>query len=73
MNDRERMWRLAGRYSSVGLEMAIAIAIGTLGGRWLDGRFGWGPWGFWIGLSIGIGAAVRAVLRITRTTKLERL
>ena len=27
--DAQRMWRLAARYSSVGVEMALAVAIGA--------------------------------------------
>ncbi len=63
------MWRLAGRYSAVGIEMAAAVAIGTLGGRWLDGKLGTEPTLFWIGFVVGVGAAVRAVVRVARNFK----
>jgi F0F1-type ATP synthase assembly protein I len=63
------MWRLAGRYSAVGIEMAAAVAIGTIGGQWLDRTLGTTPWLFWFGLTVGIGAAVRAVLRVVREFK----
>jgi F0F1-type ATP synthase assembly protein I len=72
-DDRQRMWRLAGRFSAVGIEMAAAVAFGTLGGYWLDGKLGTAPWLFWFGLVVGIGAAVRTVVRVARTTKLDEL
>jgi ATP synthase protein I len=68
--DQERMWQLAGRYSAVGIEMAIAVAMGTLGGYWLDKKLGTFPGFFIFGLFAGIGAAVLTVIRIVRTTKL---
>ena len=67
--DSRRMWRLAGRYSAVGIEMAAAVAIGTLGGQWLDGKFGTEPYLFWFGFVVGVGAAVRAIMRVIRDFK----
>ena len=63
------MWRLAGRYSAIGIEMAAAVVFGTLGGVWLDKKLGTAPWLFWFGLVIGIGAATRAVVRVVREFK----
>lgn len=65
-DDRDRMWRLAGRYSALGIEMAAAVAMGSLGGRYLDSRFDTAPWLFWFGLVVGSGAATRAILRAVR-------
>ena len=59
--DSDHMWRLAGRYS--------AVALGTLGGVWLDKKLGTTPWLFWFGLAVGVGAAVRAILRVVREFK----
>ena len=67
------MWRLSARYSAVGIEMAVAVAVGTLGGRWLDERLGTTPWLFWLGLASGVGAAVRAVVRVVKATDLKKL
>ena len=61
------MWRLAGRYSAVGIEMSAAVAIGAIGGDWLDHRWGTEPYLFWFGVIIGMGAAVRAIMRIAKT------
>jgi len=63
------MWKQAGRLSSIGLEMGVAVTIGILGGKYLDGRFDTKPLFFWIGLAVGFGAAVKAVydgVRIAR-------
>jgi F0F1-type ATP synthase assembly protein I len=46
--------------------MAAAVAIGALGGRWLDGKLGTEPYLMWLGLGVGIGAAVRAVVRVVQ-------
>jgi len=55
------MLKQSGRFAAVGLEMGIAIGLGLLIGRYLDGRFGTSPILFWVGLSLGLGAAVKAV------------
>lgn len=60
------MWRIAGSTGAVGLEIAVAIAIGYLGGRWLDHRFGTTPWLTAVGFFSGVGAAVKAIVRVTR-------
>ncbi len=65
------MWRIAARYSTVGLEIAGSIAVGALGGDWLDDHFGTAPILFWIGLVFGTGAAVRAIQRVIRFTRMD--
>ena len=67
--DAERMWRIASRYMSLGIEMAAAVAIGVLGGRWLDRRLGSEPYLFWFGLVVGMGAAARGVWRAVRQAR----
>jgi len=69
----QKMWRLAGRYSSLGIEMTVAVALGVFGGRWLDGQFGTEPFLFWFGLVVGIGAATRGVVRAVKMTRLSDL
>ena len=60
------MWRQAGQTGAVGLEIAIAIAIGYFGGQYLDGKFSTTPWLTWIGFGAGIGASIKALMRVTR-------
>ena len=50
----------------VGIEMGISIAVGFLGGRWLDGKLGTEPWLAWIGFACGVLAGFRALFRVAR-------
>jgi ATP synthase protein I len=60
------MWRLALVTSAVGIEIAAAIAIGGGGGYYLDKKFGTAPWIMYVGLIAGIGAAIKALVRVSR-------
>ena len=60
------MWRIAGTTGAVGIEIAVAIFIGYLGGRFLDRKLGTEPWISYAGLLAGIGAAIKALMRVTR-------
>jgi F0F1-type ATP synthase assembly protein I len=61
------MWRVAGTTGAVGIEIAVAIVIGYLGGRFLDRKLGTDPWISYAGLLAGIGAAIKALLRVIRS------
>ena len=63
------MWRTAAQTGAVGIEIAVSIAIGYFGGVWLDGKFHSTPWLKWIGFGAGIGAAIKALVRVTRSYK----
>lgn len=67
------MWQIAARYSYVGIEMAAGVGVGGFGGAWLDRRFGTEPLFFWIGLVLGVGVAVRAVVHAVKRTRWDRL
>ncbi|HRI06760.1 MAG TPA: AtpZ/AtpI family protein [Nannocystaceae bacterium] len=57
-------WFKLAEAASVGIEMAVAVAIGHFGGRYLqDHVTHWAPWTYRIGLIVGFGAAVMAVVR----------
>jgi F0F1-type ATP synthase assembly protein I len=60
------MWRIAGTTGAVGIEIAVAIVIGYLGGHYLAHKLGTHPWLMYIGLLAGIGAAIKALVRVTR-------
>jgi ATP synthase protein I len=64
--DVKSMWRIAGTTGAVGIEIAVAIAIGYLGGSYLDRKFGTTPWIGYAGLVAGIGAAIKALVRVVR-------
>jgi len=61
------MWAVAGITGAVGLEIALAIGIGYFGGRYLDGKLGSAPWLAWIGFAAGVGAGIKALIRVVRT------
>lgn len=51
------------RYSGVGLELAGATAGLALLGYWIDRRFGTAPWGFVVGVIIGIVGGLYNLVR----------
>jgi F0F1-type ATP synthase assembly protein I len=64
--EAKQMLRTAGFAGAAGLEMAVAIAIGYFGGRFLDSKLDTTPWLTWIGFAAGVGAAVKAIVRVVR-------
>ena len=59
--------------SSAGLELGLAVAIGALFGRWLDGRLGTEPWMLLVFLVVGLIAGFRGLLRaVARAERAER-
>jgi F0F1-type ATP synthase assembly protein I len=65
--DVKKMWRIAGNTGAVGIEIAVAVFIGYYGGRFLDRKLGTEPWISYAGLLAGIGAAIKALLRVIRS------
>jgi F0F1-type ATP synthase assembly protein I len=55
--------RKAGPYLNLGWTFAASLAAGVLGGRWLDGRFGTGPWLLLVGALAGMAVAFTAFFR----------
>jgi len=62
---REQLKQL-GSLSTIGLELGLSIALGYLGGRWLDGKLGTEPWLQWIGLGFGLAAGGVSLYRVVR-------
>jgi F0F1-type ATP synthase assembly protein I len=62
----KKLWRLAGNTGAVGIEIAAAVAIGYFGGNYLDHKFGTQPWLMYLGLFAGVGAAIKALVRVSR-------
>jgi ATP synthase protein I len=60
------MWRAALRFSAVGLELGIAVAIGYAGGWYLDGQFGTKPYLSIVGLLFGVAAGGLTLVRVAR-------
>lgn len=61
--DRRELFRELGKYSALGLELAIAVVIGLAVGYYLDKWLGTGPWMTVIWLGIGFAAGVRSLYR----------
>jgi F0F1-type ATP synthase assembly protein I len=64
---RRARWFVYTDAASVGIEIVLAVVVGALGGHYLE-RYvtHWSPWTTLIGLAIGVGAAVNAVVRAAR-------
>lgn len=67
--EAKKMWRIAGTTGAVGIEVAVAIVIGYLGGHWLDGKLRTAPWLSLVGFAAGVGAAIKALTRVVREYK----
>jgi len=67
--DVKKMWQLAWQAGAVGIEIILCLVIGYFGGQWLDGKFHSTPWLKWIGFGAGIGAGIKALVRVTRDYK----
>ncbi len=61
--DRRELFRELGRYSALGLELAISVVIGLAFGYYLDKWLGTSPWMTVIWLGIGFAAGVRSLYR----------
>ena len=58
--------------ASIGIEMVVALSLGTAGGYFVDRWLGTGFF-LWVGIVVGIGAAALPVIRVLKTTKLSKL
>jgi F0F1-type ATP synthase assembly protein I len=64
------MWRSAGTAGALGIEIALDLVIGGGGGYLLDRKFNT-HWIMYLGLFFGIGAAIKAIVRVTKSYKRE--
>jgi F0F1-type ATP synthase assembly protein I len=67
------MWAAAWRYGAVGIEIVVALLIGYFAGRWLDGQFGTAPWLTIVLTLCGLGAGVKAVVRVIKSVDLDKM
>ena len=67
------MYRAAAKVSAVGIEIAACLLIGFFGGGWLDGVFNTAPALSIFGFVVGLGAAIKVLYRIAKTTNLDEL
>lgn len=64
-------WKGLGGPGTLGIEIALSVAVGLLGGSWLDKKFGTAPWLTVIGLGYGLAAAGRALYRALKDARRE--
>jgi ATP synthase protein I len=65
-SDTKKTFKTLGTLSTVGLVMAISIALGALIGYYLDKRFHTEPWLFFVFLGFGIVAAFKNLFRMVK-------
>jgi len=65
-------WKAYGRYSTVGLELVVSIAVGWALGRWLDGRF-FGSHGYatFAGAVVGVYTGFRGLWKAAKMMQAE--
>ena len=63
--------RQAARLSAVGIQFAVSIAVGALGGMWLDNKLGTEPWLLVTGIILGAVAAFRDLIQMAKKTKFD--
>jgi F0F1-type ATP synthase assembly protein I len=66
LKERVASAKETGSASAIGLEFGLSIAIGAIGGRWLDNWFGTEPWCLAAGVLFGSVAAFRSLYRFAR-------
>lgn len=67
----QQYWKGLGGPGTLGIEIVLSVAVGLLGGAWLDKKFGASPWFTLIGLAYGLAAAARAVYRALKQANQE--
>lgn len=65
-NDGQRLGAAA-QYLHLGIQLGVTVVLFTLGGYWLDNRFGTSPFGVaggaFLGITIGLYHFIRATIR----------
>ncbi|MBP2674556.1 MAG: synthase protein [Deltaproteobacteria bacterium] len=61
--DRKAFYRELGKYSALGLEMALSVVIGLGIGYYLDKWLGTAPWLMILWIAFGFAAGVRSLYR----------
>ena len=67
--DLKKAIKALGYLSSIGLSMALSVALGALIGYYIDKKFGTDPWFLLIFLGFGIAAAFRNLYILYKKSK----
>ena len=65
--DSGKQLKAFARFGSLGIELALSVVVGMLGGRWLDGKLSTRPWLMLLGLVLGVIAGFRSIIRSVRS------
>tara|TARA_B100000674_G_scaffold353484_2_gene296542 strand:+ start:160 stop:387 length:228 start_codon:yes stop_codon:yes gene_type:complete len=57
--------------ASLGLEMGGAVALGYFVGTWVDDTYGVAPYGSAFFMVVGVGAAIKALVRVSKSYRRE--
>ncbi len=63
--NKDNLLRDYARYSGLGIQMAISLAIPLYVGWWLDDRFGSTPWGILGGIVFGLASIFTLLYKLT--------
>jgi len=64
--NKKRAYKQLARYSAIGLEMGLCVAIGVAIGYFLDRYFSTGPWLTLIFLLLGVAAGFRSLFSLVK-------
>ena len=67
--DLKKTIKTLGFFSTIGIAMALSIALGALIGYYIDKKFGTPPWFSFIFLGLGIAAAFRNLYILYKKAK----
>ena len=54
------------KYAGLGIELAVFLVAGTLGGNWIDENYGCAPWGILGGVAFGVAGGARTLYRTVK-------
>ncbi len=69
-SDRQlRRKKLDARWSAIGIQIAVSVAIGCFGGVWLDNRLDTTPLFVLVGIVVGLGAVSWDIYKLLKLTQ----
>ena len=66
LEEKTRVAYQSVKYTGLGIELAVFIVVGVLGGNWIDEKYGTAPWGILGGVAFGIAGGVRTLVRTVK-------
>jgi F0F1-type ATP synthase assembly protein I len=66
MRDQSKSVWEGAKYTSIGLEFGLGIALGYWLGSQVDERYGFKPYGGMIGLILGFASGLRSLMKIAK-------